>query len=161
LFTKPLIRTLPQIDQRSIIASAGAPTPCNVYHRPSTYTNLEDRSIVNRAFIAATIAATIAALGLLTLTAATPAMANLYSYMNEQGDYVVTQKRPKNADEYAVLSNDGEFLHLVRPIALDVPVSHWQPWYLPKQANPFAPDQPDQEAKPSVIIEEVDAATDE
>ena len=93
---------------------------------------------------------------LLTLPVAAPAVADVYSYVNEDGDYVVSKRRPEHAAEYAVLTDQGEFVTLVRPLALDVPVSHWRPWYLPEQPNPFRGPAPLEGPQPTVIIEEVD-----
>lgn len=93
---------------------------------------------------------------LLGLVAATPAMAKLYSYQNADGDYVISRERPKDIGEYAVLTDEGEFIELVHPPALDVPISHWRPWYLPPQPNPFVDAEPEEPSEPKVIIEEVD-----
>jgi len=97
---------------------------------------------------------------LLSVVAAGPAAAKLYSYENENGDYVISKQRPKNVGEYAVLTNEGEFIELVHPPALDVPITHWRPWYLPPEPNAFAGPEPAElaePAEPSITIEEVDA----
>lgn len=87
----------------------------------------------------------------------TPALADVYAYVNAEGDYVVTQKRPGKDVEYAVLSDDGEFLRLVQPEDLDVPVSHWRPWFLPKQPDPFDADpEAYREREGRVGVEEVE-----
>ncbi|MCZ6710896.1 MAG: hypothetical protein O7B25_11080 [Gammaproteobacteria bacterium] len=93
---------------------------------------------------------------MLTLPVAAPAVADVYSYVNEDGDYVVSKRRPEHAAEYAVLTDEGEFVTLVRPLELDVPVSHWRPWYLPEPPNPFRGPAPVEGPTPTVIIEEVD-----
>jgi hypothetical protein len=93
---------------------------------------------------------------LTTLGLAAPAAADVYSYMNEAGDYVITKERPKTAGEYAVLTDDGEFIELIRPPVLNVPITHWRPWYLPAEPNPLDPIEPDQPPEPTVTIEEVD-----
>lgn len=99
------------------------------------------------------------------LVATAPVRAELYAYVNEQGDYVVTQERPgkKDAAEYAVLTDDGEFLHLVRPRELDVPITHWRPWFLPKEPDPFDadPDMIYTERESIVEIEEMARETEE
>jgi hypothetical protein len=69
------------------------------------------------------------------------AMAEVYAYVNEAGDYVVTKDNPgRSVAEYAVLSDDGEYLRTVRPRELDVPITHWRPWFLPKEPDPFDAD---------------------
>ena len=83
------------------------------------------------------------------------AQAELYSYVNDDGDYVITRDRPSSG-EYVVLSDEGEFIERVQTPALDVPVSHWRPWYLPSEPNPFTSPEPEQPPEPSVVIEEVD-----
>ncbi len=67
--------------------------------------------------------------------------ADVYAYVNDDGDYVVSRDNPGDSvAEYAVLTDDGEFLRLVRPRDLDVPVTHWRPWFLPRQPDPFDAD---------------------
>lgn len=104
---------------------------------------------------------------LLIASLTTPALANVYSYLNPEGDYVISQKRPEGVAEYAVLTDNGELVELVgytetsaprSAIALDVPITHWQPWFLPKQANPFVATKLDDLPVPSVSIEEVAGA---
>ena len=112
-----------------------------------------DRSIAGKPVIGALL--------LLALAFAAEAAANLYSYANEDGDYVISKERPRTSDEYAVLTDDGEFIELVHPRATDVPITHWRPWYLPKQPNPLDPVTPDTVPEPKVIIEEVDDAPGE
>lgn len=94
-------------------------------------------------------------LGALPLGA--PPMADVYSYMNDDGDYVISKERPKGSGEYAVLSDEGEFIELVQRPELNVPITHWRPWYLPTEPNPFDPPTPEEPAEPKVIIEEVDS----
>lgn len=99
----------------------------------------------------------ILAAGVLASLSAAPAAARLYSYVNEDGDYVVSQKKPKNADEYAVLTDEGEFIRLVKRQSDDVPITHWRPWYLPREPDPINPIEPGMEPRtPEVLIEEVD-----
>ena len=95
----------------------------------------------------------------LSLLAVTPqALASLYSYQNEAGDYVISQTKPKGVAEYAVLTDDGEFVRLVRKQE-NVPISHWRPWYLPREPDPFkGPDIDLREQAPSVEVEEIDEA---
>ena len=93
----------------------------------------------------------------LALALATPVGAELYSYENAEGDYVISQERPESG-EYAVLTEDGEFIELVSTPSLQVPITHWRPWYLPQQPNPFDPVQPAGPAEPTVTIEEVGEA---
>ncbi len=88
---------------------------------------------------------------------ALPASARLYSYVNEEGDYVVSQKKPKNVDEYAVLTDEGEFIRLVKRKRDDIPITHWRPWYMPNEPDPINPVEPGLEQRtPEVLIEEVD-----
>ena len=67
------------------------------------------------------------------LILATSVSAELFSFTNEQGQYLVSKTKPRNPGvEYAVLRNDGEFVHLVRGTAADGS-DHWRPWYVPKE----------------------------
>lgn len=76
------------------------------------------------------------------LVAAPLGQAEVYAYVNDHGDYVVTPKVPgKDVAEYAVLTDDGEFLRLIRPGNTEVPVTHWRPWFLPRQPDPFDADE--------------------
>jgi hypothetical protein len=109
-----------------------------------------DRSIADKPITALSV--------FLALSVAGPASADVYSYMNEDGDYVVSKQRPQAAGEYAVLTDDGKFIELVRPPTLRVPITHWRPWYLPREPNPLDPIEPDTLPEPKVIIEEVDQA---
>lgn len=97
-------------------------------------------------------------LGLLLLLApAAPAIAEVYAYVNEAGDYVVSQKRPGKGVEYAILTDDGEFVRLVQPRDLDVPVTHWRPWFIPKEPDPYDFDPEVLEDREGTVeIEEVD-----
>ncbi len=95
--------------------------------------------------------------------AAGPAAAEIYAYVNEDGDYVVTKDNPgKSVGEYAVLTDDGEFLRLVNPRDLDVPITHWRPWFLPREPDPFDAD-PElyEEREGTVGIEEVEPGEDD
>jgi hypothetical protein len=90
------------------------------------------------------------------------AEAEVYAYVNENGDYVVTPDRPgRDVAEYAILTDDGEFVRLVRPRELDVPITHWRPWFLPKEPDPYDAD-PDiyREREGAVGIEEVPSNDD-
>ena len=95
-------------------------------------------------------------LAILTLPLAAPAIADVYSYMNDEGDYVISKERPKGSGEYAVLSDQGEFIELVRRPQSNLPVTHWRPWFMPQEPNPLDPLAPEGPAEPNVIIEEVD-----
>jgi hypothetical protein len=84
------------------------------------------------------------------------ARAELYAYANEEGDYVITKMLPKGVNEYAVLTDQGEFVKLVQENDIRAPVSHWRPWFLPKEPHPLdgpSIDLPGRE--PIVEIEEV------
>lgn len=83
------------------------------------------------------------------------ARAELYSFVNEDGDYVISKDRP-SAGEYVVLTDDGEFVERIQSPALDVPISHWRPWYLPREPNPFISTEPKPPPEGSVVIEEVE-----
>lgn len=84
--------------------------------------------------------------------------ADVYAYVNDNGDYIVTPDKPgRDVPEYAVLTDDGEFVRLVRPRELDVPITHWRPWFLPKEPDPYDGD-PDAygEREGTVGIEELE-----
>jgi len=90
------------------------------------------------------------------LLALTPAVhAKVYAYVNEHGDYVITQKKPdKSVREYAVLTDDGEFVRLVRAREPNVPITHWRPWFIPR--DPEATDAPEIRERTGVVeIDEV------
>ncbi len=60
----------------------------------------------------------------------------LYSYTNSDGNYVVSQHKPAQPDiEYAVLTDEGEFVRLVRSRTKQIPIGHWRPWYFPKEPH--------------------------
>ena len=100
------------------------------------------------------------AVALLTLGLAGPALADVYAYVNKDGDYVVTPQRPGGDTEYAVLTDDGEFLRLVRPRDADVPVTHWRPWFLPREAHPMDPGPEAYTEREGVVgVEEVPKET--
>lgn len=83
------------------------------------------------------------------------AAAEVYAYVNDDGDYVVTRDNPgRSVAEYAILTDDGEFVRLVRPGELDVPITHWRPWFLPKEPDPFETDEVPREREGTVEIEE-------
>ncbi|MEQ8857540.1 MAG: hypothetical protein RIC56_02725 [Pseudomonadales bacterium] len=95
-----------------------------------------------------------------TLWATGTAHAEVYAYVNDDGDYVVTRELPHaRVGEYAVLTDDGEFLRLVNPHELDVPITHWRPWFLPKQPDPYDGNPDLYEEREGVVeIEELDEA---
>ena len=108
---------------------------------------------------------TVMLLAALVVAAWLPAGANaeVYAYVNEAGDYVVTKDNPgRSVAEYAVLSDDGEYLRTVRPRELDVPITHWRPWFLPKEPDPFDAD-PDvfRDREGRVGVEEVEPADED
>jgi hypothetical protein len=75
---------------------------------------------------------------ILLACAAQTAHANVYAYVDENGDYIVTQKRPgKQVTEYAVLTDEGEFVRLVQSRDPNVPITHWRPWFIPKEPDPY------------------------
>jgi hypothetical protein len=94
---------------------------------------------------------------LATLAWSTATRAEVYAYVNEDGDYIVTPDRPgRDVAEYAVLTDDGEFVRLVRPRELDVPITHWRPWFLPKEPDPYDADpEVYREREGTVGVEEV------
>jgi hypothetical protein len=88
----------------------------------------------------------------------TSAWANLYSYTNAEGEYVVSQKPPKDKNmEYAILSDEGEFIRMVPGRSQNVPITHWRPWFIPREPEPWEgnPD-PDifREREPVVTVDE-------
>ncbi len=84
------------------------------------------------------------------------AWARLYSYVNSEGDYVITRTKPKNVDEYSILTNDGEFIRLVTARDRNVPISHWRPWFLPKEPHPFDAKPQPKDRVPTVVVDEVE-----
>lgn len=100
----------------------------------------------------------IALVSLLPL--ALSAEAEIYSYTNAEGDYVVSQKRPDNPEiSYAVLTDDGEFIRMVEGRGKQVPITHWRPFFLPKEPHPFdGPEVQPQEQDPVISIDEVEQA---
>ena len=95
-------------------------------------------------------------LALTLLLSSMPALGELYSYTNADGDYVVTRTKPTGVTEYAVISDDGEFVRLVHQSEGRIPISHWRPWFIPKEPHPFdyQPDLEADEPTPVVTIEE-------
>ena len=84
--------------------------------------------------------------------------AEVYAYVNEAGDYVVSQKPPGKGVEYAILTDDGEFVRLVQPRDLDVPVTHWRPWFIPKEPDPYDFDPEVLEDREGTVeIEEIES----
>lgn len=89
-----------------------------------------------------------------------PVQAEIYTYTNEEGDYIVSQKKPKNRDiSYAVLSDEGEFIRMVEGRSAQVPITHWRPFFLPREPHWLdGPDEqpfPRQDAEPEIRIDEV------
>ena len=90
------------------------------------------------------------------------AYAEIYSYTNEDGDYIVSQTRPEDRKiSYAVLSDDGEFIRMVEGRDKQVPITHWRPFYLPKEPHPMdGPDVRFEEPEPVINIDEVETVED-
>ena len=87
---------------------------------------------------------------------AIPAGATLYSFTNAEGQDVVSQKPPKDRNiQYAVLSDDGEFIRMVHGRDQQVPITHWRPWFIPKDPDPLDGD-PEliREREPVITVEE-------
>jgi hypothetical protein len=93
-------------------------------------------------------------LALIVLSA--PAHAVLYSYTNADGEYVVSQTRPVDKNtQYAVLTDEGEFIRLVRGNNQRLPVTHWRPWFIPKEPHPWdGPADSPSEREPVVTVDE-------
>ncbi len=93
----------------------------------------------------------------LTLIALT-GHAEIYSYTNQDGDYVVSQTRPEDPEiSYAVLTDDGEFVRMVEGRGKQVPITHWRPFFLPKEPHPFdGPDVEVEDQDPVISIDEVE-----
>lgn len=99
-------------------------------------------------------ASLVLAVTLITLSA--PASAVLYSFTNAEGQYVISQKPPKDKSiQYAVLSDDGKFIRMVQRRDQQLPISHWRPWFIPKEPHPYDAD-PDlfRDREPVITIEE-------
>lgn len=93
---------------------------------------------------------------LLLLLTSLSVKADIYSYNNTDGDYIVTQKKPTDPDiTYAVLSEEGDFIRMVTGRNQQIPVGHWRPFWMPREPHPLEGD-PDliREREPVVIIEE-------
>ena len=86
--------------------------------------------------------------------------AEIYSYTNADGDYVVSQSKPKDRTiSYAVLSDEGEFIRMVEGRGKEVPITHWRPFFLPKEPHPMdGPDLRRDEQEPVVNIDEIEPA---
>ena len=99
--------------------------------------------------------------------AAGNAAAEIYSYTNSDGDYVVTQQKPDDPNiSYAVLTDEGDFVRMVEGRNKQIPISHWRPFFLPKEPHPFDGPEVDievRESQPVISIDEVAGAeeTDE
>ena len=88
--------------------------------------------------------------------------ADLYSYTNAEGEYVISQKPPKNNDiQYAVLTDEGEFIRMVEGRNQQVPITHWRPWFIPREDEPWEgnpyPEMP-REREGVVTVDEEGAA---
>ena len=86
------------------------------------------------------------------------ANAEIYSYTNSDGDYIVSQKKPKDREiSYAVLTDDGEFIRMVEG-RKQVPITHWRPFFLPKEPHPYDGPQDIElrEREPDVRIDEIE-----
>ncbi|MEQ9450145.1 MAG: hypothetical protein RJQ07_01055 [Pseudomonadales bacterium] len=88
----------------------------------------------------------------------TNAEAEVYAYTNADGDYIVSQKKPANPDtSYAVLTDEGEFIRMVEGRKKQIPITHWRPFFLPKEPHPLDGVAPDfDDAEPDIGIEEVE-----
>jgi|GEM_PF-5493853 len=95
-------------------------------------------------------------LGVLFLAPSTHA--EIYAYTNKDGDYIVSQQKPKDRDlSYAILTDDGDFVRMIEGRRENVPITHWRPFFLPKEPDPFdGPTIVPSEQQPSVEIEEVE-----
>ena len=107
--------------------------------------------------ISAMIVKRLALPAIAALSLSGAAHADVYAYVNDDGDYVVSKERPTESTEYAILTDEGEFVRLVKPRDLDVPITHWRPWFLPAEPDPFGndPELPS-DREGTVDIEEVD-----
>ena len=87
--------------------------------------------------------------------------ADIYSYQNKVGEYVVSKDRPKDIEEYAVLTDEGEFIRLVSTRRNNVPITHWRPWFIPKEPHPYdyQPPESGEEQTPVITIEEDSEST--
>lgn len=93
----------------------------------------------------------------LLLIAPPVAFAEIYAYTNAEGDYIVSQTRPTDRNlSYAVLTDDGEFVRMVEGKNKRLPISHWRPFFLPKEPHPLdGPEVEIRDREPTVEIEEV------
>ncbi len=83
--------------------------------------------------------------------------ATLYSYTTSDGDYIVSKNKPNDRDiEYAVLTDEGEFVRLVKG-QQPIPIGHWRPWFIPKEPHPLD-GRPEEivEPTPVVSVEEIE-----
>jgi hypothetical protein len=101
-------------------------------------------------------------LTLCLLAGAVNGYAEVYSYTNADGDYVVSQSKPKDHTiSYAVLSDEGEFIRMVEGRGKQVPITHWRPFFLPKEPDPMdGPQLPIEDKEPVVNIDEIEPADD-
>lgn len=83
--------------------------------------------------------------------------AEIYSYTNADGDYIVSQNKPKDPDiSYAVLSDEGDFIRMVEGRKERLPITHWRPFFLPKEPHPFDAQPEARERTPGVRIDELE-----
>ena len=94
------------------------------------------------------------------LAGAANGYAEVYSYTNAEGDYVVSQSKPKDRTiSYAVLTDEGEFIRMVEGRGKQVPITHWRPFFLPKEPHPFdGPNVESEQQEPVISIDEVERA---
>ena len=95
-------------------------------------------------------------LGIAALVAVQTAHATLYSFTNAEGQYVVSQKPPADKSiQYAVLTDEGEFIRMVPGSGQQIPITHWRPWFIPKEPHPWDADpEVMREREPIVTVDE-------
>ena len=102
---------------------------------------------------------TLATLAVALISLAPAANAVLYSYTNADGEYVVSQTRPQDKDtQYAVLSDEGEFIRSVPGRNQQVPITHWRPWFIPKEPHPWDGEPETRDREPVVTVDEESSA---
>lgn len=94
--------------------------------------------------------------GLLFLAPSTKA--DVYAYTNKDGDYIMSQKKPKDRNiSYAILTDDGDFVRMIEGRRENVPITHWRPFFLPKEPDPFdGPTIEQRDRQPNVEIDEIE-----
>lgn len=96
---------------------------------------------------------------LLLCLVAGPAYAALYSFTNAEGQYVVSQEPPKdNNVQYAVLTDEGEFIRMVPGRNQQIPITHWRPWFIPKEPHPWDGDPAATSEREGVVTVEEESA---